>query len=213
MRFLQSLLKKHWRLIGLAIMIMAVARLVVPCSVQGDWVGSYTAHLCEDHAFLRFADGHSVYYHGDLDPQFQGIYDKVGWNTYSLRYSRTDKSPYILHVGWLFIHMTREGESRWLYRDFRVIEDRQMLRNAQANARHARERIDFLKQGMTAPEVWNTLELADFRTPKRSAYRTQDVFTANYLLSPGEILHCDWNMRSNPPTLLKVDFTGWPDGL
>ncbi|NOS72001.1 MAG: hypothetical protein HOP33_18995 [Verrucomicrobia bacterium] len=217
MQFLRSLLLKHWRLIAVGATITVIARLVVPCPLQGKWVGSYTSgHLCADHAFLRFDDRYATFYHGDLDPDFTGIYEKVGWNTYSLKYSQTDKSPYTIHVGWVFMHMTQSNKSEgnyWFHRDLNIREGRRIIRAAQANARHAKERIHLLNPGMAAPEVWETLGLSNYRTPRRSAYLTQDVYSAQYLLSPGEILHCEWNMTTNPPALLKADFTGWPEGI
>lgn len=207
---MRSRLKKHWRLLAAVAIALTVARLAIPCPIGGNWVGKFTEHLCEDHSFLRFSDNRAAIYHGCVDPQFHGTFEKVGWNTYLLRFSKNDKRPRSLHVGWMFMHMSDHGASYWFYRDFRVLEAGRIVRAAQENALSAQERIHLLTPGMPAPEVWTSLGLSDYRTPNRSPYLTQDVYSATYLLSPSAVLRCDWDMTNKPPLLLKANFSGWP---
>src|SRR5580700_5521582 len=129
---------KYWRPLCVTMAVFMLIRLAVPCPLRGNWVGNYTAHLCDDHAFLRFADGRAAYYHGDLDPQYNGFYEKIGWNTYSVRYSRADNYPRIISVGWFFMRMGTKGvvEGRWwLHRDLNIIAGRRIVIGAQLNAR------------------------------------------------------------------------------
>jgi hypothetical protein len=209
MGHLRLLLKRYWRWVAIAVGLIVVARLVVPCPIQGNWVGRSTGHLCEDHAFLRYTDGYAAYYHGSLDPDYLRIYEKTGWNTYSVRFSPSDDDPDTLHVGWLFMRTTIRGRHHWDHRDFRIVEGRRMVRAAKDNARLVRERVDTLSPGMPAPEVWANLGLSSRRTPERSAYLTQDVYHVRYLLSPVEFLYCDWDMTTNPPVLLEASYTNW----
>jgi hypothetical protein len=74
-------------------------------------------------------------------------------------------------------------------------------------AHRARQRIDLVHPGMTAPQVWSTLGLSIYMFPAHvTGSGDPHAYPANYLLSPGDILYCRWNLTTNPPVLLEARF-------
>ena len=134
---------KHRRFLGACSLVILIIRLIVPCPIHGNYVGAFTSHMCDDHAFLRFADGQVRYYHGDLKPHYNGAYEKVGWNTYIWKNGEKDPFPETIHVGWFFIWWENNTDIQtfkrrnWLHRDCDIYDTEKMLRKAMTNAPHA----------------------------------------------------------------------------
>ncbi len=74
-------------------------------------------------------------------------------------------------------------------------------------AHHARQNISLVHSGMTAPEVWERLGLSFYgfsaQVPGSGDPR---AYPSNYLLWPGDILFCRWNLTTNPAILLEAHF-------
>ena len=69
-------------------------------------------------------------------------------------------------------------------------------------AYRARQRIDLVHPGMTESEVFQTLGLSFYRFRAHvSGSGNPHNYPANYLLWPGVILYCRWDLTTNPPVL------------
>jgi hypothetical protein len=92
-------------LIALSVLLVLIlCRATIPISVDGDWMGSLSKCACGMYSFLRFQNGHIVWYgHGGepaRNPRERGTYAKTGWNTYS--WVRSDGHGTItVRPGWL----------------------------------------------------------------------------------------------------------------
>jgi len=74
-------------------------------------------------------------------------------------------------------------------------------------AYRARHCIDLVHPGMTDSQVWATLGLTAYKFPaKVSGSGDPHAYPANYLLWPGDILYCRWNLYSNPPVVVEALF-------
>ena len=74
-------------------------------------------------------------------------------------------------------------------------------------AYRARHRINLVHPGMTDSQVFQTLGLSSYGF---SAYVSGSgdphAYPANYLLWPGDILYCRWDVWCNPPVLVEARF-------
>ena len=74
-------------------------------------------------------------------------------------------------------------------------------------AYRAQYRADLVHPGMTAPQVWETLGLTSYHFPADvSGSGDPHGYPANYLLWPGVILYCRWDLTTNPPIARVVRF-------
>ena len=117
-------------------LLLALCRLVIPCGLNGSWVGpKMTAHLCDSHCFIQFADGRATNYHAGTRPTDWGSYTKAGWNTYVWQIPG-NKKPITLHVGWFFLRgQTDEAgilPSFWGWRDWQFRDCARVVRESQA---------------------------------------------------------------------------------
>lgn len=205
----------HWRLFVTVAAVLVTVRLIVPCPLRGNWIGAETAHLCDDHAFLRFSDGIAANHHGDLDPGYDGFYEKIGWNAYSLRAVRSSPYSNIIHVGWIFMRMKGAGEERcwWFHRDLKLLEGMRIVSASKSNALRAKERITSVVPGMTTTQVWDALGFPEDsnRGPRMPLYVKRPISSFDYMLYPRVLLHCDWDTSSNSAVLLKAYLMDWPE--
>lgn len=120
--------KRHRQIyVGIVLMLVGI-RLIIPCPLGGNWYGKFIAHMCDDHAFLRFADGKVFNYHGELKPFNFGSYERIGWNKYALKFGPDDKKPWVIHSGWFFFVVEMSpGDRWWFHRDFHVLEAQRMI--------------------------------------------------------------------------------------
>ena len=146
---LNSAAKRKLGVAGLAsLFFLALCRLAIPCSLNGSWVGPrMTAHLCDSHCFIQFADSRATNYHAGTWPTDWGSYTKAGWNTYAWQIPG-NKKPITLHVGWLLLRGEAEeagipprfwGWRDWQFRDCaRVVRESQALppKPEKARAKH-----------------------------------------------------------------------------
>src|ERR1039458_5528498 len=64
-------------------------------------------------------------------------------------------------------------------------------------AYRAQYRADLVHPGMTAPQVWETLGLTSYHFPAHvSGSGDPHGYPANYLLWPGVILYCRWDLTT-----------------
>jgi hypothetical protein len=74
-------------------------------------------------------------------------------------------------------------------------------------AYRARHRIDLVHPGMTESEVFQTLGLSFYGFHAHvSGSGNPHSYPANYLLWPGVILYCRWDLTTNPPIARVVRF-------
>ncbi|MBA4147476.1 MAG: hypothetical protein H0X66_05120 [Verrucomicrobia bacterium] len=125
-RFTRGFLARHWRILSGLTVLLILFRLAVPCPLRGNYVGSFTAHGCEERAFLRFADGQITYFHGSLQPELKGKFERVGWNTYAWKYGTNTAYDTTITAGWLFIRLSDGGY--WLHRDLSFQSDEMVER-------------------------------------------------------------------------------------
>jgi len=72
-------------------------------------------------------------------------------------------------------------------------------------AYRARHRIASVRPGMADTQVWETLGLSSYRFHAHvSGSGDPDGYPANYLLWPGVILYCRWNLTTNPPVVVEA---------
>lgn len=129
------LFRRRWRVLVTLCLLLFSARLLIPCPIEGSWVGRMTGHLCEDHAFARFSDGNTTYFHGELKPENWGTYKKIGWNKYLVTLYHADRYPSIIHTGWFFsrVEDAPYHQRYWCHRDFHFWENRRIRNATQTN--------------------------------------------------------------------------------
>lgn len=131
MRHCPTLAIKHWQLIAAVLLLgFVMIRLTVPCSIRGNYVGNFTACKCGDHSFLRFDGGRVYSYHGN-SKQFEGVYQKVGRNTY-LWTEDGNPDPVTIRTGWFVMRIVSARASPlytdWLVRDLHFLQARRIMR-------------------------------------------------------------------------------------
>ena len=74
-------------------------------------------------------------------------------------------------------------------------------------AYRAKHRVDLVHPGMTESEVFQTLGLSFYGFHAHvSGSGNPHSYPANYLLWPGVILYCRWDLTTNPPVARVVRF-------
>lgn len=134
-------LKSRWKLAAAAIIaILGVARLVVPITPAGDWMGRLTKCACGMYSFDRFQDGVVISYgHGgevDDSPRAMGSYTKVGWNVYRWDAPWNKTGPITIRPGWLFTRYEgiHGGGTDWCWRYLLSTKADRIVRESKALA-------------------------------------------------------------------------------
>ncbi len=126
--------KRRLKLAFTAIGFLVLCRLVLPIPLRGNWTGYLTYHLCDLHAFVRYADGRVIFYHGLDSPSPDGSYTRVGWNTYRWDPAANEGKPITVHPGWLFVRYEGVGTNGtvWGVRDLLFGATARIIRETEA---------------------------------------------------------------------------------
>lgn len=113
---------------------LVLCRLVLPVPLRGNWIGYLTEHMCDEHAFIKYADGKATFYH-DLDrPNPYGTYTRIGWQTYWWDGAENKGKPIIVHPGWVFVRYEGVGTNGtvWGVRDLLFGATARIIRESEA---------------------------------------------------------------------------------
>src|SRR5512133_1086390 len=89
--------------------ILVLCRLAIPVPLRGDWCGFFTEHMCDEHAFVRYADGNVTFYHDHSPPKRDGTYVRVGWSTFRWVGPSNFNKPITAYPGWFFVRYEGVG--------------------------------------------------------------------------------------------------------
>jgi hypothetical protein len=144
-------LKSRRKIAAVSIVTILVgARLVVPITPAGDWMGPLTKCACGMYSFDRFQNGHIVSYgHGgeaDDSPRAIGSYTKVGWNVYRWDAPWNTTGPITIRPGWFFIRYEgiHGAGSDWCWRHLLFAKANRIVRESGAlvQVKHNKKKTD-----------------------------------------------------------------------
>lgn len=160
--------KKVAKIAICAAIALGACRFLLPCPIAGNWAGGngfFDSCFCDAHRFLRFKGGIMTQFDEHEGRAMQTPYRKISWNTYQcdvhevswaadrLKYEFNTNSFWRIRPGWLFMRLEADGQTFWLYRDYRLSKaqsiakdvtfetQRQLFdRLAEARSRRAKEK-------------------------------------------------------------------------
>jgi len=132
--------KKTWMMAAVFVAILVVARVAIPITPAGDWMGPLTECACRMYSFNRFQNGRIVIYGHGGEPTDSmtdiGAYTRVSWNVYRWDAPWNKTGPITVRPGWLFTRYegVHGGKTTWCWRYPLFIKANRIVRESEALA-------------------------------------------------------------------------------